>query len=42
MKKEILGNVEMELKEIETLNMESNTDESKQTIGGSFTSAICC
>lgn len=42
MEKERLGNVELELKEIDTLNAENNVEDSKQTIGGSFTSAICC
>ena len=42
MKKERLGNVELELEEINKLNMEKNTEDSKQTFGGPLTSAICC
>lgn len=42
MEKERLGNVEMELEEINKLNTENTTEDSKQTISGQFTSAICC
>lgn len=41
MEKERLGNVEFELEEINTLDVE-NLEDSKQTISGSFTTAICC
>lgn len=42
MEKERLGNVEQELKEIDTLNVENNEVESRQTISGAFTTIICC
>ncbi len=42
MEKERLGNVELELKEIDALNIENNSEEARQTLGGSFTSVICC
>lgn len=42
MEKERLGNVELELKEIDTLNVENDIEESRQTISGQFTTVICC
>ena len=36
------ADVELELEEINKLNMEKNTEDSKQTFGGPLTSAICC
>lgn len=42
MEKERLGNVELELEEINTLDTENNIEESRQTISGSLTSVICC
>lgn len=42
MEKERLGNVELELKEIDMLDTENNTEEARQTISGSLSSIICC